>query len=319
MTKAKEISQSQFADILNTPKLVGNFYFKKTDQAEPVFVGLIRATDNFLTERFKTEQELNQWFDALGYNDLFAGAREHLDGVEAALEFVPEGEPIPYDAATEGLVVTESTYSLACNCKNCDWDFYVDSFDLKGVTPLCPKCGLSVGVEFDDVNPPLEKTANPYVGFSHAELRNKRLSLVRTLGDVAGDEVAAEKQERIERIEAAITAVDELLYPGLSFIEIHFIELDRQKKQHSKFFEDLKAAAEAVHSLHGYGHCFQDDEGIVYRVTEPRGRFVDYKRVEIEHTRRTDEAKGSLSIKEAKELGFTPFEEKRSKVKEAAA
>ncbi len=106
---------------------------------------------------------------------------------------------------------------------------------------------------------------------------------------------------------------------NLSEAEIKFIELDRQKKEHIDFFEKLTEAAQAVADEKGIGYAFQDEQGIVYRVHVPRGRFVEFKTVDIERTRRPGETKGSLSIIEAQRLGFEPFVEPKHKASEVSA
>jgi hypothetical protein len=83
-----------------------------------------------------------------------------------------------------------------------------------------------------------------------------------------------------------------------------FVLLDRRKAEYKQFLEDLKAATEAVVAEIGVGGFFQDEEGIVYQTAEPDGRFVYYERVIINRTRREGEAKGSLSMKTAREAGF---------------
>lgn len=53
--------------------------------------------------------------------------------------------------------------------------------------------------------------------------------------------------------------------------------------------------------LDGY---FQDEEGTVYKIVEPAGKFVTFDKVSYVRTRRTTEKRGDLSIKEAEEAGF---------------
>jgi len=83
-----------------------------------------------------------------------------------------------------------------------------------------------------------------------------------------------------------------------------FIELDKQKAEHKNFFELYNAAAKMVVNELGIGAYFQDEEGIVYKTVKPSGTFVHFIDYAVDRTRRMGEAKGSLSMKEAKEAGF---------------
>lgn len=81
-----------------------------------------------------------------------------------------------------------------------------------------------------------------------------------------------------------------------------FIELEKQKKP---FLEDFDAAFRAVAEEVGPGNYFQDEEeGVVYKITVPEGRWVKFDTVSYVRTKRNGEDKGTLSIKEAKEKGF---------------
>jgi hypothetical protein len=85
-----------------------------------------------------------------------------------------------------------------------------------------------------------------------------------------------------------------------------FIELERKKADIKKFFEELDAATQAVVDEIGIGSYFQDPtDGCVYKTVVPEGRFVEYKKVGYVRTRRSDEKRGDLSLKEAQEAGFT--------------
>lgn len=82
------------------------------------------------------------------------------------------------------------------------------------------------------------------------------------------------------------------------------VELDRQKDQVKKFFEDYKNVVEALVKEHGLNHSFQDNQGIVYQLVALEGKWVNFERFGVERTKRPGEARGSLSVKKAKELGF---------------
>jgi hypothetical protein len=83
------------------------------------------------------------------------------------------------------------------------------------------------------------------------------------------------------------------------------VELEKFKQKVIKqFYEDYdKAVAELVETM-GVNAYFQDDDGIVYKTCEPDGTFVKYQRYGVSRTRYDGEAKGSLSMTEAREKGF---------------
>jgi len=96
-----------------------------------------------------------------------------------------------------------------------------------------------------------------------------------------------------------------------------FVELDRRKDEIKKFFEEYNEAVAAVvqefsneAEMESAGNFFQDDQGVVYKTDIPEGRFVYFDKYAILRTRRENETKGSLSMKEAAEAGFTIPEQK---------
>jgi hypothetical protein len=82
------------------------------------------------------------------------------------------------------------------------------------------------------------------------------------------------------------------------------VELDRKKDDIKRFFDEYAEALAAVVEKHGTGTFFQDDQGVVYRVIVPEGRYVYFDKYSVERTRRSDERTGSLSLKKAREAGF---------------
>jgi hypothetical protein len=92
---------------------------------------------------------------------------------------------------------------------------------------------------------------------------------------------------------------------GLTEAQRRFIYLDKKKAEYKQFLEDYKTATEALVSEIGVGAMFQDADGTVYKATEPNGKFVYFDKYEICRTRREGEAKGSLSMTEARNAGFT--------------
>jgi hypothetical protein len=84
----------------------------------------------------------------------------------------------------------------------------------------------------------------------------------------------------------------------------HFVELERKKEEVKKYFEELNVATEAVSKEVGINGFFQDDQGIVYKVVIPDGKFVYFEKISYVRTRRSHEKRGDLSMKEAEEAGY---------------
>lgn len=84
-----------------------------------------------------------------------------------------------------------------------------------------------------------------------------------------------------------------------------FLELERKKEEVKQYFKDLAEATLAVAKELGVGSFFQDAQGTVYKIVIPEGRFVHYETISYVRTRRGDEKRGDLSIKEAEGAGFT--------------
>lgn len=91
----------------------------------------------------------------------------------------------------------------------------------------------------------------------------------------------------------------------LSDLHLKLIELDRKKEEVKAFFETYKNTIEGLVKEHGVNHSFQDDHGIVYQLVELDGKWVNFERFGLERTKRPGEARGSLSVKKAKELGYS--------------
>lgn len=85
-----------------------------------------------------------------------------------------------------------------------------------------------------------------------------------------------------------------------------FVELEKRKEEVKKYFDELKLAVEHVAREIGINGYFQDPtDGTVYKIVEPDGKFVTYDRISYVRTRRLHEKRGDLSLKEAKEAGFS--------------
>lgn len=89
-----------------------------------------------------------------------------------------------------------------------------------------------------------------------------------------------------------------------------FVELERRKDEVKKYFEDLAQSNADLAKELGVGGMFQDDQGIVYKVVIPEGKFVHYETISYVRTRRSHEKRGDLSMTEAESAGFTLPERK---------
>ncbi len=83
-----------------------------------------------------------------------------------------------------------------------------------------------------------------------------------------------------------------------------FVALEKQKEAVKKYFEDLANAVSEVQKEVGTNGYFQDEEGTVYKIVVPEGKFVHFEQLSYVRTRRIDEKRGDLSIKEAEAAGF---------------
>jgi hypothetical protein len=92
---------------------------------------------------------------------------------------------------------------------------------------------------------------------------------------------------------------------NLTQLHLKLIELDRKKEEVKKFFDEYKQAVEGLVGEYGVNHTFQDNEGIVYEITELDGKWVNFDRYGLNRTKRPGETRGSLSVKKAKEYGYS--------------
>lgn len=83
-----------------------------------------------------------------------------------------------------------------------------------------------------------------------------------------------------------------------------FIALSRELEDINEARKAKCKELEAVAVDIGVGKYFQDKDTTVYKIVEPKGTFVDYKKIGYIRTRRNGEERGDLSLKEAKEAGF---------------
>lgn len=66
----------------------------------------------------------------------------------------------------------------------------------------------------------------------------------------------------------------------------------------------MSKAVQDVKDEIGIGGMFQDDEGTVYQIIEPEGKFVHFEKLSVIRTKRPGEDRGDLSVKKAQEAGF---------------
>jgi hypothetical protein len=83
-----------------------------------------------------------------------------------------------------------------------------------------------------------------------------------------------------------------------------YIELEKKKELYKQFIEELKEVTEELVQEVGLGGHFQDAEGTVYQAAKAVGRFVHFDDYEIKRTRREGERSGSLSLTNARDLGY---------------
>jgi hypothetical protein len=82
------------------------------------------------------------------------------------------------------------------------------------------------------------------------------------------------------------------------------VELDKKKAEIKAYYEDLEQVLAVLGSA-GLDWYFQSEDGTVYKIVKPVGKFVSFADVDYLRTRREGEAKGSLSIKEAEAAGYS--------------
>ena len=83
-----------------------------------------------------------------------------------------------------------------------------------------------------------------------------------------------------------------------------FVALEKRKEEIKKYSEELAAAVAEVQAEVGIDGFFQDNEGTVYQIVIPKGKFVYFEHVSYIRTRRLDEKSGDLAIGKAEAAGF---------------
>jgi hypothetical protein len=86
--------------------------------------------------------------------------------------------------------------------------------------------------------------------------------------------------------------------------QLKFIALEKKKEEVKQYFNQLQAAIAEVAAEIGIGGHFQDQDGIVYKIVEPEGKFVHFEKISYVRTKRPHETRGDLSVKEATSYGY---------------
>ena len=88
-------------------------------------------------------------------------------------------------------------------------------------------------------------------------------------------------------------------------VQERFVQLEKKKETVKLYFQELKEATDALAQELGIGGTFQDlEDGTVFQVVEPDGKFVTFEKISYIRTKREGEKRGTLSIVKAREAGF---------------
>lgn len=86
------------------------------------------------------------------------------------------------------------------------------------------------------------------------------------------------------------------------------IYLDSIKPEITAYYEDLKQTLAEVAKFVPMNGYFKGPDGTVFKLVKPLGQFVHFKDLDYERTKREGEARGSLSMKEAKDAAANNFQ-----------
>ncbi len=84
------------------------------------------------------------------------------------------------------------------------------------------------------------------------------------------------------------------------------VSLEKRKEEFKLFQEEFAQTLEAVKAEVGLNGMFQDDEGTVYKIVEPDGKYIYFDKLSYLRTRRITEDRSPLplAIKEAEAAGY---------------
>jgi hypothetical protein len=88
-------------------------------------------------------------------------------------------------------------------------------------------------------------------------------------------------------------------------IEKEFVELTKKYEQLKKELKETRDKLVPLMSELGLNTYIQDPlDGTVFKIVEPKGTFVEFRKIDYVRTAREDESRGDLSKKEASDNGF---------------
>lgn len=90
----------------------------------------------------------------------------------------------------------------------------------------------------------------------------------------------------------------------IEFLQKQLVDLDDQLPVVKAFYEERSRVLNELAVLAGTGHYFQSASGEVFKIVEETGKYVSFERFGYVRTKKPDESRGSLSMKEAVEAGF---------------
>lgn len=113
-------------------------------------------------------------------------------------------------------------------------------------------------------------------------------------------------QEQLETLKKSLDPVEVLQQPlSVNSLRDMMVNLAEEKEELKARLKEVDSKLEKVMLELGVGETFQASDGTVFKVQEPTGTFISFKRIDYVRTRKEGEKGGNyLSKKEAEELGF---------------
>ena len=85
-----------------------------------------------------------------------------------------------------------------------------------------------------------------------------------------------------------------------------FIDISKQAEEMAETLKNINVLKDYLALQIGIGSHFQDPaDKTVFQIIEPKGGFINYKKVAYDRTKKKGEVKGTLSVKKAKEFGYS--------------
>jgi hypothetical protein len=128
-----------------------------------------------------------------------------------------------------------------------------------------------------------------------------------TTGEVELKSVEELTAKDIETLKKSLNpdTVDSLEETSVNTLRDMMVNLVDEKEELKARLKEIDSKLEKVMLTLGVGETFQATDGTVFRVQEPAGTFISFKRVDYLRTRKEGEKGGNyLSKKEVEELGF---------------